>query len=254
MEEALKALRAKNILPGEPAVAYYKDASYGQSALVAVGDTHNSNNPYIFGADTSTVLNLLSEVKALISIDTICSLYETFYNCISLKSFDMPNLVGSFNLNNMFKNDTDLETLTFGDMSSCLLMSENYTFANCFNLKYINQRQKADGSWTLFGKYYNYDQIKIIKFNFYDTRWGISSTNVASLKSLLDTLTVHIFDRSVYGSEYQFIINLNPKAYDNLNLKTWTLDGTVYTAVGNTFLDDLKSKGYTVTSLANQNY
>ena len=39
MEEALKALRAKNILPGEPAVAYYKDASYGQSALVAVGDT-----------------------------------------------------------------------------------------------------------------------------------------------------------------------------------------------------------------------
>lgn len=54
-DKALDALKSKNLLPGEPAVAYYIDEKNKLRSVLAIGTLHDSNNTLII-EDSETIL------------------------------------------------------------------------------------------------------------------------------------------------------------------------------------------------------
>lgn len=62
-ERAESALKAKNLLPGEPAVAYYYDDNKKLSTLLAIGTLHDSNSTLIISGDNSSTIISNSSVS-----------------------------------------------------------------------------------------------------------------------------------------------------------------------------------------------
>lgn len=64
-EKAIRVLKGKNLLPGEPAQVFYKDEDNVTCSILGVGDFHNSNNPLIID-DYRVFEKELAQLKALI--------------------------------------------------------------------------------------------------------------------------------------------------------------------------------------------
>lgn len=54
-EKAIEALKAKNLLPGEPAVAFYNDEKNKLKTVLGIGSLHDSNSTFII-EDGDTIL------------------------------------------------------------------------------------------------------------------------------------------------------------------------------------------------------
>lgn len=61
-DKAIDALCAKNLLPAEPAVAFYYDENKKMKMILAVGTVHNLSTP-LFIEDKDTIIGELMDLK-----------------------------------------------------------------------------------------------------------------------------------------------------------------------------------------------